>query len=291
MKVYTSSSSHPHRLEGGLRTRGNVCNKPDLGNPLVSIITVVYHGEKHIEQTVQSVLNQTYKNIEYIVIDGGSTDATIDILRKYDRKIACWVSEPDKGIYDAMNKGIGCATGEVIGILNADDRYHDAQVLHDVLEAFRSDSAVDAVYGDLVYVDGDRVVRYWRGGRPHMIKYYLGWIPPHPTFFVRREVYEESGVFDTQFPIVADYEFMLRTLVRYRINIVYIPRVLVRMAVGGASSGSVRDILRNNMDIMRSWRTNDLRWGHLVPVLKPAQKAVQFVRRPSGDARRLDPFP
>ena len=203
MKVYTSSSSHPHRLEGGLRTRGSVCNKPDLDNPLVSIITVVYHGEKHIEQTVQSVLNQTYKNIEYIVVDGGSTDATIDILRKYDRKIAYWVSEPDHGIYDAMNKGISLSSGEWLYFLGSDDAIFDKDVLSSIFCNVKPDVAV--VLGNVVDENG----RVFRSKIERATLLYN--TVHHQAAFYRRDLFADFR-YSTRFRVIGDYELNLRVL-------------------------------------------------------------------------------
>ena len=193
------------------------------------------------------------------------------------------MSEPGEGIYDAMNKGIRLATGDIVGILNADDRYSDPFVLKDVSVAM-SDPSIDASYGDLVYVNAqDQLVRYWKSGYYHPLKFYFGWMPPHPTFFVRRRLYEKYGTFDLSFPIAADYELMLRFILKHGIRLAYIPRVLVRMAVGGESNRSLRNIIRANQEVWMAWRKNGLRFGYLVPFLKPAQKVLQFVRRPPRD--------
>ena len=202
------------------------------------------------------------------------------MLERYRGRLAALVSEPDRGIYDAMNKGIARATGEVIGILNADDRYADPFVLRDVARAFE-DPNVEACYGDLVYVDErGKVVRYWRSGPHKRWKWFLGWMPPHPTFFVRRSVYQRYGTFDLRFPIAADYELMLRLLFKHRVRTAYIPRALVLMAPGGNSNRSLGNILRANLEVLHAWRTNGLRFGYLVPLLKPARKVPQFFSRP-----------
>lgn len=246
----------------------------------ISVITPVFN-DRRVGRALDSILSQRHKHeLELIVVDAGSTDGTTEILRGYGDRIATLISEPDNGIYDGMNKGIRHATGDVVGILNADDRYADDLVIRDVMEEF-GDPDTDACYGNLVYVnDDDEVVRYWNSGDPGVAKWYWGWMPPHPTFFVRRSVYEKHGVFDLGFPIAADYELMLRLLFKERVRVRYVDRVLVRMALGGASNGSISNIVKANMEVARAWRRNDLGSGFLVSLLKPASKVLQFVVRP-----------
>ena len=246
----------------------------------ISIITPVYNDPR-VSRALDSILSQKYEgDLEIIVIDGGSDQPTLDVLERYRHRINILVSEPDQGVYDAMNKGIRLATGEVIGILNADDRYNDDQVLRDVAAVMR-DPQIDACYGDLVYVNSeDRVVRYWKSGTYRPIKFYFGWMPPHPTFFVRKRVYEQYGLFDLSFPIAADYELMLRFILKHKIHVKYIPRVLVRMALGGKSNCSLGNIVKANLEVWRAWKKNNLSFGYFVPILKPARKLVQFIYRP-----------
>jgi len=243
----------------------------------LSIITPVYNDPR-ISRALDSMFSQQCEDeLELIVIDGFSSTPTQDVLERYRDRISILVSEPDKGIYDAMNKGIGLATGDVVGILNADDRYYDPFVLRDVSDAFR-DPKTDACYGDLEYVDKkDHTVRYWKSGRYHPLKYYFGWMPPHPTFFVRKRLYDRYGSFDLRYTIAADYELMLRLIMKHRISPKYIPRVLVRMSLGGKSNRSLANIVKANLEVRQAWRNNGLSFGYLVPLLKPAQKVAQLI--------------
>ncbi|MFH1141734.1 MAG: glycosyltransferase family 2 protein [Chloroflexota bacterium] len=249
----------------------------------ISIITPVYNDTR-VAGALDSILSQELDaELELIVIDGGSKDGTLEALERYrdGGRLAVLVSEPDQGMYDAMNKGIALATGDLVGILNADDRYADTAVLHDVLTVFEN-PRIEACYGDLVYVDAQgRVVRYWRSGGCSLWKFHLGWAPPHPTFFVCRNVYERFGVFDMErFHIAADYELMLRLLRKHKIPVAYVDRVLVRMTLGGISNRSVRNIVKMNREVYHAWLRNSLPLGYLAPVLKPAQKLFQYVQRP-----------
>lgn len=245
----------------------------------LSIVTPVYNDPR-ISRALDSILGQQYEGeLELIVIDGGSGDPTLDVLQSYSNHITTLVSESDKGVYDAMNKGIRLATGDIVGILNADDRYYDSHVLRDVTDAFR-DPKIDSCYGDLVYVDSrDRIIRNWKSGRYYPLKFYLGWMPPHPTFFVRKYLYEQYGGFDLRYPIAADYELMLRLILKQQISQKYIPRALVKMSLGGKSNRSPGNIIKANLEVWQAWRNNNLSFGYLVPLLKPAQKIMQFVRR------------
>lgn len=246
----------------------------------ISIVTPVFNDVR-VARALESILSQRHKHdLELIVVDAASTDGTMEVLERYRDSITTLISEPDDGIYDGMNKGIRHATGDVVGILNADDRYADEYVLRDVAEAF-ADEAIQACYGNLVYVNhDDEIVRYWKTGDSGLRKWYWGWMPPHPTFFVRRSIYEDYGDFNLGFPIAADYELMLRLFVRQRIRVKYLDRVLVRMAMGGESNGSISNIIRANAEVARAWRFNGLRGGYLVPFLKPASKIFQYVGRP-----------
>ena len=244
----------------------------------LSIITVCYNSAATIRDAVDSVLAQEGIGLEYIVIDGGSTDGTLDVLRSYGERIARLVSEPDEGIYDAMNKGVSLATGDVVGILNSDDYYADSEVLSAVAAAFE-DSDVDCVFGDLDYVDAEetnRVVRAWRSKPYEPGAFRRGWHPAHPSFFVRHSVYERFGLFDTNLKIAADYEFMLRVLEREQLSSVYLPEVIVKMRMGGASNASVLNVAKANLQCWKAWRQNGLGWSPLPVLVKPLSKLEQL---------------
>ena len=247
----------------------------------VSVITPVYN-EPRLEETLDSILaQQGVSNPEIVVVDGGSTDETSAVIGEYRDAIDMLIREPDEGVYDAMNKGIRAASGDILGILNADDRYQDEFVLRDILEKMEETGA-RTCYGDLVYVDeNDDVSRYWESGSFSARRFYFGWMPPHPTFFVHSGVYEEFGLFDLDFDIAADYELMLRFLLNHDVSVAYLDRVLVRMATGGQSNESVRNVFRANVEVARSWKKNDLVGGPVVGIVKPMRKIPQFFREPT----------
>lgn len=225
----------------------------------VSIITVTYNSGKTLRDTFNSVLSQSFTNIEYIVVDGASTDNTLDIIREYEpqfRGRMSWISEPDHGIYDAMNKGLRMATGDVIGVLNSDDLYYDQMALSRIVSSFTPE--VEAVFSNLYFVSADntnQVVRAWKGS-PY-VSFRTGWQPAHPTFYVRREVYEKYGLFDTSFEVSADFELMLRFIEKKRIKTRYVDSYSVRMRVGGESSG-IRNIIKGNKNILRAFKKNGI---------------------------------
>jgi len=244
----------------------------------VSIITIVRNNRATMEDCVKNVLSQSYKEIEYIVVDGGSNDGTIDIIQAYHERISQWISEPDQGIYDAMNKGIEMATGQVIGFLHSSDVYAHPRVIEEVAQVFEK-SNVSSVYGDLQYVDKEnlnRVIRNWKSSPYCHGKFRQGWMPPHPTFFVRKEIYEKYGYFNTDFRIAGDYELMLRFLERYRISAAYIPEVLVKMRWGGMSNGGIKNILIKSYEDYRAWGMNDLNGGVHTILFKNLSKIPQF---------------
>ncbi len=224
----------------------------------ISVITAVYNRVATIGDALDSVRAQTWRDVQHVVIDGASTDGTLEILQARRDEIAVLVSEPDKGIYDALNKGIARATGDVIGLMHSDDLYADERVLADVAVAF-SDPTVDAVYGDLDYVaqgDTSRVIRRWRSGEYSPARLPSGWMPPHPTLYLRRQVIEQWGAFDTSFRIAADYDAILRYFGQGKVRPAYVPRVLVKMRVGGESNRSMGRILRKSREDYRALKKN-----------------------------------
>jgi len=244
----------------------------------ISIITVVKNNAQTIKDAIDSVLSQTYQNIEYIVVDGASTDGTVDIVQSYGDKIDKFISEPDNGLYDAMNKGIKLATGDIVGILNSDDFYIAEHVIEKVVKEFQ-EKGVDSVYGDLVYVDAsdtDKIVRYWESKPYKKGLFYKGWHPPHPTFFVRNEIYKKYGLFNLDFKIAADYEIMLRYLVKYEISCSYIPEVIVSMRTGGTSNKNLTNIIKANIECYKAWRKNKLKINPKTFLLKPLSKIFQY---------------
>jgi glycosyltransferase involved in cell wall biosynthesis len=225
----------------------------------VSIITVVRNGEKTIKITIESVLSQTYSNIEYILIDGSSTDKTVGVINNYGKKISKFISEPDNGIYDAMNKGIDMATGDIVGILNSDDFYINEFVIEKVIKEF-DEKGVDSVYADLVFVKPDnldKIVRYYDSSKFNPSKFAYGWMPAHPTFFVKQEMYEKYGVFRTDLKIAADFDILARFLYTHKISYNYMQEVLVKMRVGGAST-SFSSLWINNIEQLRVCKDNNI---------------------------------
>lgn len=243
-----------------------------------SIITVCYNSAYTIESTIQSVLMQDYDDIEYIVIDGNSSDETISIIQKYKNRISKFISEKDSGMYFALNKGIAMATGDIIGFLHADDFYADKKIISEVVKEFHA-SNTKCVYGDLQYIDRNntqKITRNWKS-KPFQKKLFLqGWMPPHPTFFAKRECYEKFGDFNTQFSISADYELMLRFLYKNNLPASYIPKVLVKMRTGGMSNVSYTSRLLANREDRMAWKINGLKPTSFTLILKPLSKLRQF---------------
>jgi len=246
----------------------------------VSIITICYNSSKTIHQTIDSVLSQSYKNIEYIFIDGDSKDNTLNIIKgRVGHTENCHIySEPDKGIYNAMNKGLSKAKGDIIAFINADDFYCSSDVLDKVVSIF-SKSNVDAVYGNLIYVDPynpDRVVRKWKAGPMSHSSFLNGRMPPHPTFFVRKSVYDQLGGFNETFKISGDYELMLRFVFKEKIKIHYLNEFLVTMRNGGISNQSLSNRILANKEDRLAWKLNQIKPRFYTTLLKPLRKISQF---------------
>ncbi len=246
----------------------------------ISIITACYNNADTIEDTLKSVTEQTYPNIEYIIIDGKSTDDTLKIVSKCSAKIAKIASEPDKGIYDALNKGIAAATGDVIGFLHADDVYAHSDAIKKVAKCFEN-QATDSLYGDLVYTSKDdlnKTVRTWISGEFRFSDLKKGWMPPHPTFFVTKKIYEKYGNFDTTFKIAADYDIVLRFLAVGKISTQYLPEVLIKMRTGGASNKSLKNIIQKSREDIRALRKNKV-GGFGILFMKNVRKIPQFFKK------------
>jgi len=246
----------------------------------VSIITTCFNSAETVEDTIRSILSQDYKDIEYIVVDGGSTDGTLDILSKYRSQIHRCISEPDNGTFDAMNKGIKLSTGDIIATLNSDDVYADRSVVDEMVE-FIENHNLDAAYGDLVYVGrnkSDRVTRLWKPGEYKRGAFYCGWVIPHPTFFCRKCLFERYGFFNTKYNVAADFELMLRFIEKHQIKVGYVPKTLVRMRTGGKAN-TIRGIIRGNREIIDAFRLNGLRFPLEFFWRKPVLKVSQLLKK------------
>jgi len=253
----------------------------------ISVITAVLNRAGTIGQALASVHTQSWERVEHIVIDGGSTDGTLQLLETHRDRLAVLISERDNGIYDALNKGLRRASGDVLGLMHSDDFYSDDRVLERIASAF-ADPAVDGVYGDLDYVareDPSRVIRRWRSGTYEAERLAWGWMPPHPTVYLRRSVIEQWGGFDTDFRISADYDAMLRYLARGKIRLAYVPEVLVKMRVGGESNRSLMRILRKSSEDYAALRRNGV-GGVGALVWKNLSKLPQFLGRSEGSVAR-----
>lgn len=248
----------------------------------VSLITVTYNASDHVRDCIESVLSQTHSDLEYIVIDGASSDNTMEIIREYSDRISHLISEPDDGLYDAMNKGIALATGDIVGILNADDLYSHKGVISKVVDVFNITDC-DATFGDLVYFkteEPDKITRFFPGKGFHPRQFAKGIMPPHPTFFVKRSLYESFGRFDTQFDICADFDLMVRFLYQNHATYTYIPEVLVRMRTGGSSTQGIQSTLTINKEMLRSCKQNGIATSLPKIYSKYFKKVFQLVKKP-----------
>ncbi len=244
----------------------------------VSIITITYNSAATLKETIESVVNQTYSNIEYIVVDGLSQDNTLSIVNNYKDKISKVVSEKDKGLYDALNKGINLATGDLVGILHSDDFYTHPQVIEHVVKALEENNA-DAVYADLYYVDRNdtsKIFRKWKSGHYKHGMFYKGWMPPHPTFFAKKSCYQKFGMFNLNFNSAADYELLLRLIHKHQIKLAYLPEFIIKMRVGGKSNQSFSNRLKANQEDRKAWKVNGLKPKFYTLYVKPLRKIVQF---------------
>jgi glycosyltransferase involved in cell wall biosynthesis len=244
----------------------------------VSVITAVYHNQAFIKDAIESVLSQKQVELEYIIVDGGSNDGTVEVVKQYGNRINHFISEPDEGVYFALNKGIALATGDIIALLHSDDFYTHPYVLSQVVEAFSS-SKCDAVYSNLYYVRGlntNKIVRLWDSGEYTPNDFYKGWMPPHPAFFVKRDLYQKFGAFNTSLKSAADYELMLRFIHKQNIRLCYIPKFFVKMRTGGTSNRTLFNRLRANLEDRKAWHINGLKPKWYTLLLKPAIKLRQY---------------
>jgi glycosyltransferase involved in cell wall biosynthesis len=246
----------------------------------ISVITATYNSASTIENSLLSFINQDYENKELIIIDGGSTDETLSIIEKYKSAVSIIISEKDNGIYDALNKGISIATGDVIAILHSDDFYIHNHVLSKVIETFIAYKS-DSVYGNLIYVDRidtNRIIRKWISGNYIHGKFIQGWMPPHPAFFAKKECYNRYGKFNLSLRSSADYELMLRFLHKHKISTAYLNEFLVKMRIGGQSNVSLKNRIKANREDKLAWELNDLKPAFYTLFFKPLRKLIQFLR-------------
>lgn len=245
----------------------------------ISILTVCYNSGFTIRDAIESVIAQDYPNIEYIIVDGGSNDDTKSIIDSYSHHISKYMSEPDGGIYDAMNKAIKMASGDVIGLLNSDDFYHHPQVVSNIAECFNNQTNTDIVYGNISYVhqqDTDKVIRTVKSKPYYSTFFEDGEIVPHPTFFVRRKVYEQLGDYDLNFKFAADYEYTLRALKVHQFKAYYLDRFFVKMRMGGATTQNISNMLKVNQEILRAFKKNKLKAGIFFLTKRIYKKLSQF---------------
>jgi glycosyltransferase len=244
----------------------------------VSIITVTMNSEKYLADCINSVRRQNHKDIEHIIIDGKSTDRTIPIILQNLNHISYWVSETDRGMYDAINKGLQLATGDIVGILNSDDMFASADSVKSIVDCFETTNT-DSVYGDLVYVDAmntQKVIRYWKGVSYKRARFRYGWMPAHPTFYVRRELIEQYGLYENHYYTAADYEFMARYLFLHKVSSQYVDAMLVKMRNGGLSNENFKSRLRANRRDFLAMKKNQIPFSFFVSILKPLIKLPQF---------------
>ena len=244
----------------------------------VTLITVTLNSEKFLEDAIKSVMVQDYKHIEHIIVDGASTDGTLAIIEKYKGHIAAWVSEKDFSMYDAINKGMKMATGDIIGTLNSDDMLASTDVISRIVDSFET-KKVDAIYGDLVYVAPDdtaQVLRKWKGGEFSIKRFHYGWMPAHPTFYFHRSLLETCGYYETHFFTAADYEFMVRYLYYHKVSAAYIPKLIVKMRNGGMSNNNIFRRLRANRRDYLAMKKNKVPMPLVVSILKPVIKLHQY---------------
>ena len=245
----------------------------------VSIITVTFNSARTLHDTLNSVLKQTYMDIEHIIIDGASKDDTLKIVREFSH-ISKIISEPDKGIYDAMNKGIQLASGDVIGILNSDDVFSTEIIISEIAQIFKENEDIDAVYGNICYFktgEENKAVRFWQS-KPYYKNFFEnGEIPPHPSLFVRKKVYDDIGLYKPHYKIAADHEFMLRMLKIHKYKSFYLDKTIVKMREGGVSTSGFGSYITSTKELIQVWKENNMKYPKRLFVLRPLKKIKQLI--------------
>lgn len=244
----------------------------------VSIITVTMNSEKYLSDCIESVRKQNYKNIEHIIIDGKSTDRTLQIIKNNSKHISYWLSETDRGMYDAINKGLKVATGDIVGILNSDDMFASADAVRSIVDCFETTNT-DSVYGNLVYVDpnnSQKIIRYWKGTTYKRFRFKYGWMPAHPTFYIRRKLIDQYGGYENHYFTAADYEFMARYLYLHKVSSQFLDTMLVKMRNGGISNGNFKSRFRANRRDFLAMKKNKIPFPLIVSILKPLIKLPQY---------------
>lgn len=246
--------------------------------PKISIITPTFNVEKTLQDTLNSVVSQTYTNIEHIIVDGCSSDKTIELLNLYDNKNAIILSEKDKGLYDAINKGINLASGEIIGILNADDIFFDNEVIANIVDSFNLDADLQAIYGNIVFVNkSNKVIRKYNANRWNSDKFRWGFMPPHPSFFCKKLVFQKFGYYEIDYKISADFELLIRFIFTNRINVRYVPITTTIMRMGGVSTKGIRSVIILNREILKACKKNSIYTNYLMLYSKYFKKVFEFV--------------
>jgi glycosyltransferase involved in cell wall biosynthesis len=257
-----------------------IIDKINKKDNLISIITACFNSEKHIINAIDSILSQTYDNIEYIIVDGGSTDKTIELIKSKEHLFKGklkWISEADNGIYDALNKGVNLSTGDVIGFLHSDDFFSSVNIISEINECFKITNC-DGLYGDLQYVDNNlKVIRYWKSEKFKSKLLYKGWMPAHPTLFLKNDIYKSIGEFNIKYEISADYDYILRVFRQNNYVFHYLPKVISIMRLGGASNirGNLIKKMKEDIQIIKH---NKLRPYFIVFLLKNVLKIGQFIK-------------
>ncbi len=244
----------------------------------ISIITVVYNGEAYLRDCIESIIHQSYPNVEYIIVDGDSTDGTLSIIEEYKMHVHQLISEPDQGLYDAINKGIAMASGEIVGILNADDMLADRNVIEQIAESFIQDSSIDAVYGDLNYVHpiNNKIIRTWKSKQAGEKDIARGWMPAHPTLYIRKALFEKYGNYALNLGTAADYDLILRYFYQHQLKVYYLPFLMVNMRMGGVSNKNFLSLIRAFQNDYKALKMNNMPYAFSVLLRKKLSKLKQY---------------